>query len=356
LLGLRFVELLSDHCLFRRGSTVVAVYVDDLLICTTNTSDRDQILQQLEEIYGKLKIQVGKHLLYRGLQIDMDADKIKIHQTDFVKKLINETNTMKISNVPASRRMMEDDDNPKLLEKNKAETYRTIVSKLLWVATQTRGDMRFTVSVLSRYVAAPTGHHWNCLLKALQYLKGTESLGLEFTRRIHNTELTGYSDAAYLLDSECRGQTGMVLMIGTCTVQCESTRQPFVTMSSSESELMAMNSTANAVIWMKRLLSELGYPQGNTIIRADNMSAITMAEVHKVTKRTKHIEAKWFRVADMIAAKEVQLLHQRGDELVADILTKPVAPASFLKMRDILLGITADGSGSVVRAQPQSRM
>ena len=64
-----------------------------------------------------------------------------------------------------------------------------------------------------------------------------------------------------------------------------------VTLSSCEAEYVALNLAAREVVWLRRLLSELGFDQNPTTIPilVDNQSAIALTKHKMVKPRTKNI-------------------------------------------------------------------
>ena len=70
----------------------------------------------------------------------------------------------------------------------------------------TRPDLSYAVSILSRYMQEPRESHWNVAKRVLRYLQGTKDFGLEFKRN-KNFKLVGYSDADFARDVDDRAST-----------------------------------------------------------------------------------------------------------------------------------------------------
>jgi hypothetical protein len=83
-------------------------------------------------------------------------------------------------------------------------------------------------------------------------------------------------------------------------------------------------------------------PSEKGVLLEDNKSAIHMAHNGKsISHRTKHIKVKYFFVKQYLDNEEFQLKHCPTQEMIADILTKLLQGATFLEMRDLLLGYKA---------------
>jgi hypothetical protein len=60
------------------------------------------------------------------------------------------------------------------------ELYQQIVGSLIYLSTQTRPDLCYSMSVLSRYLTNPSSDHMNAAKHALRYLRGTPNIGITY--------------------------------------------------------------------------------------------------------------------------------------------------------------------------------
>jgi hypothetical protein len=73
-------------------------------------------------------------------------------------------------------------------------------------------------------------------------------------------------------------------------------------------------------------------------VKQDNQSTMVLANKGRSTSsKTRHIGVRYFWVADRIEQGEVVLEYLCTEDMVADILTKPLQGALFRKMRALLL-------------------
>ena len=93
------------------------------------------------------------------------------------------------------------------------------------------------------------------------------------------------------------------------------------------------------VLWTNYFLHEQGVAVKNTLMYQDNKSTILLAENGKASssKRTKHINVRYFFITDRIRTKEVQVQYCPTDDMVADYFTKPLHGAKFLKFRKMIM-------------------
>ena len=85
-----------------------------------------------------------------------------------------------------------------------------------------------------------------------------------------------------------------------------------------------------------------GYGVDNTHALQDNRSYILLEKNGKASssKRTKHINIRYYFVTDRIAMNELSLHWCPTEDMIADFATKPLQGALFRKFRDQIMGIT----------------
>jgi hypothetical protein len=333
--SLGYLQLEYDECVFRKDSTYIALYVDDLLIVTSDEMERKRVVAGLESRYGKLKTTEGAELIYRGLQISIQEDKsIRVHQTQYTKKLIAEEKIQGYTNTPSTAKLFDIDMSAKQID---PVSFTRCSKKIAWIATQCRPDLRLVSSFLCSREMCPTVEDNAKLRHALRYLNFTSGLGLRFEYG-QELILKTYADASHLLTTDCRAQSGILVKLGSGTIAAESRKQNLVAQSSTEAELVSLNQGVNLTMWCRMFLVELMNKKiPSTEVFQDNQSCIALAEGGRPTLRTRHISMRYFHVTDMMKKGEIQLTFIPTDKMIADVLTKTVDKATFHQMRGVLL-------------------
>jgi hypothetical protein len=123
----------------------------------------------------------------------------------------------------------------------------------------------------------------------------------------------------------------MMATLGGAPIAVKSSKLQFVTTSSTESELTAISSTITYVIWLRRLLQELGFPQSMpTCIFHDNLSAIQMLVTGNTNwQRTKHIHLRFAFITEHLELGTIRFCHCPTGDMWADIGTKLHTAASL---------------------------
>ena len=90
---------------------------------------------------------------------------------------------------------------------------------------------------------------------------------------------------------------------------------------------------------MRDFLVAQGYKVGPAVICQDNMSTMALAaRGHSTSNRTRHIAVRFFWVKDRVDSGELAIEHLPTEDMVADLLTKPLQGEQFLRLRKLLLG------------------
>ena len=186
----------------------------------------------------------------------------------------------------------------------------------------TRPDIAVAVSIVSRYLDKPTQVHCNLVRRIYHYLSKTTTLGLKYTDCGSSLELVGYSDASFANSIDSRSISGYGFLLSGALISWDAHTQPVVALSTAEAEYMALTDAAKEAIWLKLLLKELGYPQGNVKIYEDNQATIKIAKNPQDHKRTKHIQIKYHYIRDQIRDGEFHLEYVQTADQLGDMFTK----------------------------------
>ena len=101
------------------------------------------------------------------------------------------------------------------------------------------------------------------------------------------------------------------------------------------------NDAMPQILWTRYFLEAQGYGVKDLIIFQDNQSAVLLEKNGKASssKRTCHINTRYFFVTDCIEAKEVSVQYCPTQEMVADFFTKPLQGVLFQKFRNKIMNV-----------------
>ena len=331
----------ADPCMFystvEGHKLLLALYVDDGLVTAQNESDMQQFLSELSLEFS---VTVSPASCFLGLQIHQNSDSsVFINQEHYTRCLLAKFNMSDCNPVATPI-----DKTSTCLEADAGDMidgsvpYREAVGSLLYLATCTRPDISYAVSVVSQSLSKPTRTHWEKVKRIFRYLKGTSGLGIMYKHGLNSDRLIAYSDADYAGDIVTRRSTsGFVCMFMGGPVSWSSQRQRSVALSTTESEYIAASEAAKEIVWFARLFKEITNFTTVPLLRVDNLSAVKLVQNPVYHKRSKHIDVRYHFVREKHEAGELVVDHVCGEEQLADVLTKPLSRDRFKRLlRDIL--------------------
>ena len=211
------------------------------------------------------------------------------------------------------------------------DDYQSLVGALLYVAVCTRPDIAISASILGRKVSCPSQADWTEVKRALRYLKATENLCLELGGP---GSLNAYVDADWAGDHHDRkSNTGFVFNLGGPISWC-ARKQQCVTLSSTEAEYVALSEACRELLWLLKLMSDVGEkPTEPVVVCEDNQSCISMLNNNGSSRKSKHIDTRYNFVRDLVAKRVVAVKYCPTEQMVADILTKPLPRVKLGSLR-----------------------
>ena len=194
----------------------------------------------------------------------------------------------KLANTPIkmNHKLCEDMDQ----EPTNKEQYQHLVGRLIYLA-HTRPNIAYAVSVVSQFMHSPSVFHKNAVDRILRYLKSALGKWLTFSKN-RDLEVVGYTDTDWAGSvTDRRSTSGYFTFVGGNLVTWRSKKQNVVSRSSAEAEYRGMAHGVCELLWIRRLLTELGFkPEKPMELHCDNKSAIDIAHNPVQHDRTKHVE------------------------------------------------------------------
>jgi hypothetical protein len=226
-------------------------------------------------------------------------------------------------------------------------TFMTLLGVLLFLV-KTRPDIAYVVNRLATRASKATKRDFEALLHVASYLGGTIDLGIRFFRKvgrsqIEATQLFCWVDASYATHFDSKSHSGYCFSLGSLVsgmFYSKSFKQTNLTLSSMEAKNAAAVEAAKEIMWFRSVLDQLGFPQVQpTTMFADNASMIAVAEDFSGNhKKVKHYLTRINFLIEQVKYKVISFHHVPSCDNIEDILTKPLSPTDFLRLRPRLLG------------------
>ena len=349
LFALEFVVNTHDPCVFNKvvdgGQITVCMHVDDLLISCADDNEIDRLIEQLTVKYTEVTAHRSENgrISYLGMTLDVSViGEVRITMSRFIEETL-EFAQQRFSldrpyAAPADTQLFSIDETSEPLEDEASAHFHSCTARLLYLGKRVRPDILLAVGFLSTRVLAPTREDSGKLERLLRYVKNTSSLGIRFGGGEGPLAFFSYIDASFAVHPDFRSQTGAVITVGGGPVHAASSKQKLNTKSSCEAELVGLSDESSVVIGIDNFLKEQGLQLGAARIGQDNQATVKLIENGRSNSpRTRHINIRFFYLHDRVASGQVALEYVRTDDMVADILTKPLVGEKFRQLRKKLL-------------------
>jgi len=356
-----------DPCVANReingSQQTVTWHVDDLKVSHLDPAVNTQLIKELAKIYGPgITVSRGKVHDYLGMDLDYTGDRnVKISMIKYLKKIFVAfpEEIRSTAETPAAEYLFKvaDEKDSKLLPEEQAQAFHHTVAQLLFLCMRARPDIQTAVSFLTKRVRAPDEHDWGKLKRVLRYLKGT--MHMKLTLSVDSmTTICWYVDASYGAHMDLKGHTGMMMTLGKGAVMKFSRGQKLNVKSSTECELVGIDDAMPQMMWGKYFIEAQGWTVEHNVLYQDNKSTILLATNGRSSssKRTKHIEHRYFLVKDKVDRKDLEIQHAPTEEMWSDLLTKPQQGALFRKMRAVLMNIDVNYDDEAERKKTHPKL
>ena len=151
------------------------------------------------------------------------------------------------------------------------------------------------------------------------------------------TYIVGSSDASLADNPDTRRSScGYAWFLNGAFVVSKATQQTVIALSSCESEYIASCMAIKISIYLRGLLSELGFPQTTTLLYTDNSANIDLSMHSRISPRTAHIDTRYHFVKAQVQNKSIELRYIKTEQMPSDTLTKSLDKTRHLRHASIL--------------------
>lgn len=209
------------------------------------------------------------------------------------------------------------------------------MGKLIYLS-HTRLDIAYAVSIVSKFMHNRSEEHMSMVIRILRYLKSSPGRGLMFSKNNHLSVDGTYADwAGTMFDRKSTSE--YFTFVGGNLVTWRSKKQKVVALSSAKAEFKGMSKGLCELLWLKRLLAEIGFaPNTKMNLFCDNKAAIQSSHNPVQHDRTKHIEVYRHFIKQNLEEKIISFPFVRLEDQLAYMLAKAVSSKSFYSSLDKL--------------------
>lgn len=184
---------------------------------------------------------------------------------------------------------------------------------------------------------------WDLGLHVLQYLKGTQYLGLIYNRISNTVEGNqSWSYPEFHTDwdwagdlSTWRSTTDYPFKLNGAAISWKSRLQPTVSLLSTAAECKATTEVGQEMVWLRGLLSNISVKQKSpTVLCSDSTGAVSLTWKSIFHSRTNHIKVQYHWIQEHVEKETIVLRHISNKHMYADLLNKPLCPGPFKAFRN----------------------
>ena len=335
-----------DPCLyyqwFQDELVIWLSWVDDNLC----VGPKNRVLLAKKEMMDRFDCdEIGNMDEYVGCKLERDYEKrtMKFTQPVLLQSFDDEfelpDGKAPVTPAPAGDTLMKGKPNESM-SANDQKKYRSGVGKLLHMVKWSRPECMNRVRELSRFMGEGTYGHMHAMLRTMKHCISKPTRGLTLKPSMtwngdRNFEFVvrGKSDSDYAKCTDTRKSIS-----GYCTYLCDavvtvkSGMQRIVALSVSEAELYAATQCAQDMLYIYRLLSNIGLKvKLPMVLEVDNQGAVDLANNWSVGGRTRHVEVRQYFLREMKEQGLIVVKWCSGDSNESDLFTKNLGGPDFEK-------------------------
>ena len=383
----RYTPTTHEKCLYNSGSpshpdqqAALLRQVDDFAISASTSKACEQRISAIGSFLQVPLNQLGVITKFNGVNIQQAKWFIKVSCQDYLRKILDNHNwlDLRAADMPvpmqshsAYQRELETATRPQTpqyqqkVQDQAGFVYRTAIGELICALIVARLEISFATTKLSQYITNPALIHYTAVKQVFAYLNNTMEEGLIYWRasprdnlpdiapprprsnyvdrlitpRLTPTNLFAYTDSDWGSDTtHRRSVSGMIILLSGVAVIYKTRYQKSIALSSTEAEFVSASETGKMILYIRSLLQDLGYPTPDlTVLNIDNTGATFMIGAQAPTRRTRHIDIRYFAILHLTTTRQLVPRPDKTDANINDSMTKPLARIKFHQQADLYL-------------------
>lgn len=328
---LGFQPVPHEPCCFTKDGMIIFFYVDDIVIAF-HSSVQKEAKEAVSQLKSRYQLTGGHELQwFLGIEVTRNRKQrlIWLSQSSYIDKIALMVESERRFTTPMGKEELVPFDG--IATKLEIRIYQRKVGSILYSAVMTRPDIAFATSRLSRFLTNPGPKHQAAADRVILYLKGTGHLGLQFGGEDDFRPSSDASFADNTLDRKSSQAYAMKLFGGM--IGWRANKQPTVTTSTTEAELLALSQTARESMYVSRLIKELGVTldENKIIIECDNTQTIRVVKAEIATLKTnlRHVDIHNHWLRQEVQNGTIDVKYTQSAMMLADGLTKPLLNDAF---------------------------
>ncbi|KAJ5256521.1 hypothetical protein N7478_012625 [Penicillium angulare] len=317
----------EDPCVFTTRGIIVFFYVDDFIIAShPSVREKARQLEKNLEAHWELTDH-GEAEWFLNIRIvrDRKLQKLWLCQDAHISSMAARyhlTDRPPVFTPLPVEEMMPFDGTATAAD---IKLYQGKVGSIQYPTSITRPDAAKAAAKLSQFLRNPGPQHHRAVDRLICYLYSTRYLALQYGEKGGMESVEIASDASFADNQDRRSSAGYICQVYGGPVDWKATKQPTVTTSTTEAELLGLSDAARSLQWWKRFLGRISFEPSQTItLRCDNQQTVTLlnSEHAKIDTKLRHVDIHGHWLRQEIREGRINIKWVPTAKMAADGLTK----------------------------------
>lgn len=294
LIEMGFEPLCEEPCIYKRATTFIMVYVDDLQITDDDEAGIDEIQGELSTAF-KVKV-IGEPAKFLGCAITRDhaVKTVTISQNAYTEDLLTDFNMQRCNGaetpipvryrtyreeLTAPRAQLTADQVADAEEAPQAE-YAVLCGSVNWLVTKSRPDIAHAVFRLQGHMQKPVKYDLKTAKTLLRYLQRHRYdlvLGID-----PNSKEEVYVDAAHQDLEDGKSSEGYIIYFAVSPIAWRARKQQIVAPFTTIAEFVAFDQAVKEALYIRKLVIVLELSDDSNPIRIHTDGDNAVKAIEKV--------------------------------------------------------------------------
>jgi hypothetical protein len=327
LMKLGLTQVPEDPCVFVAHGIIVFFYVDDFIIAShPSVREKARLLEKDLEAHWELTDH-GEAEWFLNIRIirDRKQQKLWLCQDAYISSMAARYHLTDRAPVYTPLPVEEMKPFDGIATPAQIKIYQGKVGSVQYPTAITRPDAAKAAAKLSQFLRNPGPQHMHGVDRLICYLYTTRYLALQYgdKRDMESFELA--SDASFADNQDRRSSAGYICQVYGGPVDWKATKQPTVTTSTTEAELLGLSHAARSLQWWMRFLGRISFKPDHAItLRCDNQQTVTLltSEHAKIDTKLRHVDIHGHWLRQEVREGRIKIKWVPTAKMAADGLTK----------------------------------
>ena len=331
----------------------LALYVDDVLIVGEEKA-ASEVSSTLEQKWTTTPVTWATEkeaVVFDGFEVTFHEGVYHVSQSNYTREVLSQheevsgtcpvpsTKEVHVPDIPGSRQ-------------EHIKVAQALAGQLLWLSGRTRPDIAYAASQIGQLIVHDPMEAVTRAHQVIRYLRHLPDVCLKYGPAPNNygtwdqlqwKQDSGgidlFSDASFMADGESRSFGASQMFWAGGLIMWHCSRQPLISASTAEAELIAMAEAFAMGRSLKPLIEAFCVHADITCrsaIYTDNSAALQLCTLDAGSWRTRHLRLRGHMIREAIERGEWNAAHLEGVYMPADIGTKSLGMSRFEDLLGLL--------------------